>query len=330
MKAYVLLVTTLVTQIILAKIPLLETPFTDYKFDANQCKVIQHNESRIFIPTHCFYLEDKLYTGEVTLKYREFRDQLDIVINKLPMAYNENGKQHTLESGGMFELFAYGNSKQLSFSKGKKITVQLASKFPIAGGETFILNRDKNIWYKDTPFGQFKESNQPINDNENLWGDYIPGRNDDAIFFRNSNVVVDNNGNNWLVREQTFKTIQVDKMELYNCDRILDENTIPIIAEFKVNGTNQLLNSEIFIVYKNRNAVLSYLPSQFKSDIKLLPNEEFTIFSIDKDGKVAVVDAQFMQSFNSSDYINKKVVFPMKVYSKLPTTKSELAAITGI
>jgi hypothetical protein len=331
MRTFVFLLLTGLLHTVYAKLSIPETPFTEYTFEARQCKLIQHNESRIFVPAYTFYLDNEIYTGQVTLKYREFTDQLDIIINKIPMNYSENNKQHILESGGMFELFAYGNGKQLSFGTDKKISVQLASNFNLKGGETFILDRKKNTWYKDTPFGNRPESNLPMTDNSaDLWGDNIWQENGDSFNPNAEVVVLDADGTTWLTRTETFKTIQVDKMELYNCDRILNEQTVPIVAEFSLEGYKQSLNSEIFVVYKNRNAVLNYFPAQFTTDFKLLPNEPFTIFSIAKDGKVAVLDSDFIRSFDATLYANKKVVFPMKVYSKLPATKDELAAITGI
>ena len=336
MKNFLLLGILFATQITFA-IP--ETPFTEYKFDAKECKVIQHHQSRIFVQPYTFYLDGKLYEGQVNLKYREFVDQLDIVINKIPMNYSENDKQHVLESGGMFELMAYGNGKLLSFAPNKKIHVQLASKFDVTGGETFILNKQTKNWEKATPFGKLAEANQKSTDNkQDLWGDNVwqDGQWNDEIADTNGNIlrVSTVNGNTQLsyeeLRNQSFKTLNVDQMSMYNCDKILNEETVPIVADFKLDGYNQKLNSQIFVVYKNRNAVLSYYPNQFASDFKLLPNEDFTIFTFALDGKIAVLEKSFLTNFDTRLSKNKKVVFPMKVYAKLPKTKDELAVLTGL
>jgi len=330
------------------KIP--TTPFSEYQFDAKQCKIIQHQQTRIFVPAYTFYLDGKLFEGEVNLKYREFTDQLDIVLNNIPMNYNENDKHHVLESAGMFELYAYGNGKQLSFAPTKKIQVQLATKFDMVGGETFVLDKQNKVWNKKTMFGNQAMANEILTDNkQDLWNDEwqnINGNNEadwnisnqwkDSVYVTDPNtgiltlqvisgVAYDNE-----IRNQSFKTMNVDKMDMYNCDRILNEQTIPIVADFKLQGYNEKLNSEIFVVYKNRNAVISYFPEQFANDFKLLPNEDFTIFTYAKDGKIAVLDSKFLATFNAKLNTNKKVVFPMKVYPKVPTTKQELAQLTGL
>jgi len=337
MKNAVILFLSLVSCSLFAKNNIPETPFTDYKFDAKQCRFIQHNKSRIFVPAYTFYLDGKLYEGEVNLKYREFTDQLDIVLNKIPMNYNANDKHHVLESAGMFELYAYGNGRQLSFAPDKKVQVQLATKFDMVGGETYVLDKQNNVWNKKTMFGNLPESNDILSDNKrDLWKDELWLNNDGYNELVNDTGgivrILTANGQPTYeeIRNQSFKTMNVDKMDMYNCDRILNEQTIPLIADFSLQGYKEKLNSEIFVVYKNRNAVITYYPSQFATDFKLLPNEDFTIFTFSKDGKLAVLDAKFTSTFDAKLNANKKVVFPMKVYAKSPNTKQELAALTGL
>ena len=315
-----------------------ETSFTEYQFDAKECKVIKHHQSRIFVQPYSFYLDGKLYEGEVTLKYREFTDQLDIIVNNIPMNYNENDKRHLLESAGMFELYAYGNGKQLTFAPNKKIQVQLATQFNMTGGETFILDKINKVWNKNTSFGNLSEANDVINDNKSeLWSDNFWQNNAEDNFMLNDTdglVKVTTTGQPFQsfeeMRNQTFKTMNVDKMEMYNCDRILNEETTAIIADFNLIGYKEKLTSEIFVVYKKRNAVITYYPAQFTADFKLLPNEDFTIFSFANDGKIAVLDNDFTKTFSVINNAGKKVVFPMKVYPKSPNTKKELALLTGL
>lgn len=309
-----------------------ETPFSEYVFEAKECKLIHHNDSRIFFPSYAFSLDDKLYEGTVHMKYREFRDQLDILINHLPMTYYADGRQHTLESAGMFELKAYGNGKLLTFAPGKKAQVQFAENYVLTGGETYVFNEYSRSWDKATPFAAKKESNQILTDNsQDLWGDNI-WRNDDNGMSNATQAIVNDTGGLDYVRivNLSFAVMNVDKMALYNCDKILNEENVSMVADFKLEGYAQKLNSEVFVVYKNRNAVISYLPEQFATDFKLLPNEPFTIFTFSLDGKIAILDKKFSDTFIAKQYSNKKVVFPMKVFKNQPQTKKELAAISGL
>ena len=332
MKKYLIIPLVFLSFCVFSKFNIPETPFSEYVFDAKECKVIHHNDSRIFIPSYAFYLDGKLYDGTVHLKYREFRDQLDILINHLPMAYYADDRQHMLESAGMFELKAYGDGKLLSFAPKKKAQVQLAKSFNISGGETYILNEYSKAWDKATPFATYKASNEVLSDkSQDLWGDNI-WRNDDNGMFNATQVIVnDNGGLNYLrAANLSFAVMNVDKMAVYNCDKILSEENVLIVADFKLEGYSQKLNSEVFVVYKNRNAVISYFPEQFASDFRLLPNEPFTIFTFSLDGKIAVLDKSFSDAFDTKSNANKKVVFPMKVFKNQPKTKEQLAAITGL
>ncbi len=332
MKKYLIAPLLLLSFCSFSKFNIPETPFSDYVFEAKECRVIHHNDSRIFIPSYAFYLDGKLYDGTVHLKYREFRDQLDILINHLPMAYYADGKQHTLESAGMFELKAYGNGKLLSFAPDKKAQVHLSKNRDLTGGETYVLNENSKVWEKATPFAANKESNQILSDNsQDLWGDNI-WRNDDNGLSGANIAIVDDSGFIQYVRvlNSSFTMMNVDKMAIYNCDKILNEDNVPIVADFKLEGYSEKLKSEVFVVYKNRNAVISYFPEQFTTDFKLLPNEAFTIFTFSLDGKIAVLDKGFSESFDAKTNANRKVTFPMKVFKNQPKTKEALAAITGL
>ena len=235
----------LLNKVIFAITGISETPFTDYKFDAKECKVITHHKSRILIPSYTFYLDGKLYEGEVNLKYREFTDQLDIVLNNIPMNYAANDKTHVLESGGMFELYAYGNGKLLSFANDKKVSVQLATKFDIAGGETFKLNPTTKNWEKKTLFANVADANVqlPIDKkdmwNDNLWQDEV-GQSDEVYMDTSKDLsgkmavvrLYSSTSNNAEeMREQAFKTMNIDEMGIYNCDKILDDKKL--IADYK-------------------------------------------------------------------------------------------------
>jgi hypothetical protein len=260
------------------------------------------------------------------------------------MNYAANDKTHVLESGGMFELYAYGNGKLLSFANDKKVSVQLATKFDIAGGETFKLNPTTKNWEKKTLFANVADANVqlPIDKkdmwNDNLWQDEV-GQSDEVYMDTSKDLsgkmavvrLYSSTSNNAEeMREQAFKTMNIDEMGIYNCDKILDDKTISLAVEFNLNNYNKQLNSIIYVVYKNRNAVISYFPEQLKTNFKLLANEEFTIFSVAKDGKIAVVDKTFLAQFDVTKFKNKTVKMPMKVVLNTPTSKKELAMLTGL
>ena len=65
MKNYLALFLTLFSLVAIANNPIQKTQFTTYDFNSNECKFIQHHQSRIFIQPNTFYLDGKLYNGMV-------------------------------------------------------------------------------------------------------------------------------------------------------------------------------------------------------------------------------------------------------------------------
>jgi hypothetical protein len=333
MKSLFVISLAIVSVFSFAKIPVAETPFSEYQFPSSQCRIIEHQQSRIFVPAYCFYQDGQVYNGEVTLQYREFLDQLDIIINQVPMGYASAGEQHTLESGGMFELFAYStDGKPLTFAPEKKIVVQLATRFPDTKGlETFYLNRNTGNWEKQTSFQANPVSNNAIpNNNDSLWEDanwnynyYIEGDLGFMTQATTSGVNVEE------IRDRSFKTLQVDQMGIYNCDRVLDEETVPVLASFMIEQSKSPVTNYVYVVYKNKNSLFYYYPDK-EITLKLLPDEPVAMFIFGNDGTIASVDPLFLDSFDVSAHANKKVVFNMKKLSKKPLDKSELAALTGL
>lgn len=314
------------------KVPVAETPFTTYRFPSDQCRIIDHDLSRIFVPADCFYLDGKRYAGEVALDYREFLDQLDIVINNIPMAFDAAGEQHTLESGGMFELNAYASDgRLLHFAPSKKAVVQLATRFPDSKGmETFYLDKASGNWVKQTPFNNNPASNKPVPDmTASLWEDanwnYNYAIDGDLIFQAASTSGV----NVEEIRDRNFRTLQVDQMGIYNCDRVLDEETVPVLATFRVEQAKTPVTNFVYVVYKNKNSLFYYYPDK-QMTLKLLPDEPVAMFIFGNDGTIATVDPDFLSAFDVKAHANKQVTFNLKKLPKQPMDKAELAALTGL
>src|SRR5438309_5265530 len=54
---------------------------------------------------------------------------------------------------------------------------------------------------------------------------------------------------------------------------ILKEDAVPMVADFRLEGYKEKLNSVIYVVYKKRNAVLIYYPEEFATSFKLRSEE---------------------------------------------------------
>ncbi|MCA6364442.1 MAG: hypothetical protein IM638_15500 [Bacteroidetes bacterium] len=128
-------------------------PFTFSVNTAKDTQVVSARGSEINVPRNAFvFANGTPVNGNVELHYREFHDQIEIMMSGIPMQYDSAGKQWLLESAGMFEITATQNGTPLQLAPGREINVRLISN---------RTDNDYNIYYLDT----VKRNWQYISDN---------------------------------------------------------------------------------------------------------------------------------------------------------------------
>jgi hypothetical protein len=136
--------------------PLPEINTTPTTFSVNTAKdtlLVSARGSEIMVPRNAFVFENgKPVNGKVELYYREFHDQIEIMMSGIPMHYDSAGQQWMLESAGMFEITATQNGTPLKLAPDREINVRMISNRP---------DNNYNIYYLDT----VKRSWQYISDN---------------------------------------------------------------------------------------------------------------------------------------------------------------------
>lgn len=84
--------------------------------------------TNLMIPAHAFVdTNGKIIDSAINIVYREMTDPMSIFSSGIPMKVNENGKEGTLTSAGMFEFRAYNDSNELSINPNKKVQIDFAS-----------------------------------------------------------------------------------------------------------------------------------------------------------------------------------------------------------
>ncbi|MFI5204565.1 MAG: hypothetical protein ACHQF2_08730 [Flavobacteriales bacterium] len=83
-------------------------------------------------------------TGKITIRYREFHSQADIFLSGIPLNYNAAGMLKRFSTGGMFEIRALQNDKEVYLDSGKVITVNMASFADDGNYHAFYLDEKKN------------------------------------------------------------------------------------------------------------------------------------------------------------------------------------------
>jgi hypothetical protein len=131
-------------------IPELDIPYQKFVIDPKEPHVLYSKMgAKINIPSDAFIDKDgKVIKGKVEVSFREFYNPLDFYLAGIPMDYNDNGVDKVLESGGMVELTAQLNKKELFVNPSSKITVDLFS---------WTKSKDFNLYDLDKKTGKWIE-----------------------------------------------------------------------------------------------------------------------------------------------------------------------------
>jgi hypothetical protein len=116
--------------------------------NANERSVIKISSGTV-ITIEANTLVDSLgntINGNVELRYREFRDMIDVFVAGIPMDYDSAGVKRHFESAGMFELLAVQNKNEVFIKNGKTITIDFASQFTEDKYNIYTYNPDDKKW----------------------------------------------------------------------------------------------------------------------------------------------------------------------------------------
>lgn len=133
-----------------AKPPFIAPPVQDYKAGADKFVIDAGSDtsftyktgSLIHIPANSFITKDgKDVEGPVEIRYREFHDQIDLLLSGIPMNYDSANVHLQFESAGMFEIEAYQNGELVQLKPGRELSVDMIS---------YTDRNDYNVYYLDT------------------------------------------------------------------------------------------------------------------------------------------------------------------------------------
>ncbi len=310
-----------------------KTSFTNYKLNTNECLgLVYHTGSQIYIPENAF---ENVENKKVTIKYREFHDKVDMIVNQIPMR-TVNGEQ--LISGGMFEIYAEVNGKRVKLAKDKKITVRLAGLKNSENLNTYLFDPVKKAWKTiQNTFTDIRVRQKE--DDSELWGGSasIVGANgevfdDEEDFFDDwcDGCEMENFRQYDSLRFEVFKSMGIEEMGLYNYDKVLDEaDAVPMAAKFNISNDKKAKILEVFVVYDELNTVISYYGEK-PANFVLLDRKDIRIFTILKDGRVANLPIESLQNLTIASLKDKKHTFELIAEPKAPATRKELASLTKI
>jgi len=109
--------------------------------------------TKIWIPANAFVdMQGNTVTDNVKIAYREFRDQVDILVSGIPMKYDSAGTVNDFESAGMFEILASVGDKPVALADNKNINLNFQTT---SADSTF------NFYAYDDKTGNWDFQNKP-------------------------------------------------------------------------------------------------------------------------------------------------------------------------
>jgi hypothetical protein len=125
-----------------------DVPYQEYDVDAaNGDTIIYPSGSIILFPPNAFVDEaGKPVTGNVQVKYREFRDPVDFFLAGIPMQYDSAGTAYQFESSGMLDIRAFKDGKPVFVNQAAKPEINLASSSKSDKHSLYFLDTVQKKW----------------------------------------------------------------------------------------------------------------------------------------------------------------------------------------
>jgi len=120
---------------------------TTYKVNNQKGDKIEHPSGTIIeIPKNAFEINGKPVEGEVEIKYKEYKDQVDILLSGIPMHYDSANTDYVLESAGMVQINGYQDDIPVDIANGKSIKISFPTDDDSQRFNLYELDTANNKW----------------------------------------------------------------------------------------------------------------------------------------------------------------------------------------
>lgn len=132
-------------------IPALAKAYTLFEIDPSEENVLEiPSGTKITIQANSLVNEaGNLVSGNVTIKYREYHDAVDVLLSGIPMDYQAQGKKRTMQTAGMFDLAAAQKNQAVFIKEGAGVQVDFASFESGTDYNFFALDQEKGWEFVD-------------------------------------------------------------------------------------------------------------------------------------------------------------------------------------
>ncbi len=209
---------------------------TSYKVDNQKGDKIKHASGTIIeIPKNAFEINGKPVEGEVEIKYKEYKDQVDILLSGIPMHYDSANTDYVLESAGMVQINGFQDDIPVNIANGKTIKISFPTEDNSKRFNLYELDTANNRWdYMGKPsLTNEKEAEiiQPKIEKSILNETLIIDLNNDTLNITTNKNILNNYSTN-------IDQIQTDLTEVKKEIKEL-ENNVPIQPKKSINKDRQ-------------------------------------------------------------------------------------------
>ena len=132
----------------------IQVPFEEITMNAQEGKEFftAKSRSRIVFPAGILQHQDgSKVEGEVTIRYREFRNPAEMAFSGIPMEHEQNGEKFQMNSAGMIEVRCVQNGEELKIGKNNYFTMDYRVTDNLDSCYFWSLNDQTKKWKcKDT------------------------------------------------------------------------------------------------------------------------------------------------------------------------------------
>lgn len=290
----------------------LSLPFEEFEINSDSCQTISSRSgSLISVSDNTFSCPTN-----VKLRYREISKPSEMVASGITMKFENT----YMESSGMFEMRADCNGESIEINDGKDIKVNLVP--------TKALDNVAQFYFEEGSPGKWVKIDSDVSTlaadaSIDKWGSSDISGDESVIGME------DFEGDFWCcddpeskrkdsLRRLAFQEMSIDQMGFYNCDRLIEEETVKLMVAITKKGkaTKDLL----YVVYDDLNSVLTFYPYDDEYEVTLIKGKQPRTFLISDEGEIALSTEEFNSGIKAIDYGQ----------SDKPGSAKELATITGI
>lgn len=318
----------------------LTIPYEEFTVDASICQVYAYaTGSKFLIEPQSFVRKDGTpATGQVTVKYREVHNPIEMLLVGVNMRTKQGGSYKPLESGGMFEILAEQNGEPLQLAPNKRIRIRMAAFTDMPNLQVYRYSDSDEAWELTSLTYANKEPDPEVTEaaSPDVWGEGDAWGGDDFGYEEFSSVPDYDKSDPAATAYYTklYRDLEIDKMGFYNYDIVYhEENAVQILADFDFGAGIDKSKQTILVIYKGINSVITYTEGGYgnwKESFYLLKDTPAAIISFLPGKKMAYYSPEKFRTLDIASLQGQKYTFQLEQMSETIESPEELRKVLGL